>query len=86
MRMLLCRLAIMASIILITPACQTTTKPLPKDGPDLIASAVSEAKLEWCRGQKPAEFKQSEFDAAPQWVRDYIAGNNDQWLNAGCKV
>lgn len=81
---LLWRLAIMASIILITPACQTATKPLPKDGPDIVAQAVAEAKVEWCRGQIPAQFDQVAFDAAPQWVRDYITGNNDQWLDGGC--
>lgn len=83
---LLWRLAIMASIILLTPSCQTTSAPLPKDGPDIVAEAVAEAKAEWCRGQLPAEFSQPEFDAAPQWVRDYITGNNDQWLKGGCKA
>lgn len=86
MRTLLCKLAIMASIILTTTACQTTTKPLPKDGPDLVSSAVAEAKLEWCKGQKPAEFTPEQYNAAPEWMQKYITGNDDQWLKAGCKV
>ena len=66
-------------------ACQSPTKASPKDGPDIVEQAVVEAKLEWCRGQKPGEFTQANFDAAPQWVRDYITGNNDQWIT-GCKL
>ena len=74
----------LAAILTMT-ACQSNTKPSPKDGPDIVSQAVLEAKLEWCRGQKPGEFTQEHFDAAPQWVRDYISGNNDQWIT-GCKL
>jgi hypothetical protein len=61
-------------------ACQTPTKPSPKDGPDLVSAAVAEAKVEWCRGQTPAEFLPDQYNAAPEWVKTYISGNNDQWL------
>lgn len=82
---LLWRLAIMASVILITTACQTPIKPSPKDGPDLIAQAVAEARAEWCRGQTPGPFSPEQYNSAPDWVKEYIRGNNDQWLD-GCKV
>lgn len=79
-------LAILASATLTTTACLSPTKPLPKDGPDLVEQAVAEAKAKWCEGQHPSEFTKENFDAAPQWVRDYISGNNAQYLAAGCKV
>ncbi len=85
MPMLLCRLAIMASIIALTASCQTTTKPSPKDASFILVETVAEAKIEWCKGQIPAPFTPEQFDSAPQWVRDYITGNNNQW-ESGCKT
>lgn len=78
------RPAIVASIILLTTACQTTSKPLPADGPDLIAKAVAEAKIEWCRGQKPQEFTPEEYNALSQWAQTYVTANMRQWQSAGC--
>lgn len=84
MRMQLWRLATVSSMCLITTACLTTSKPSPKDAPEFVAKTAAEAKAEWCRGQTPAPFAQADFDAAPQWARDYVTGNMRQWRDGGC--
>lgn len=83
MPMLLCRLAIMASIILATTSCQTTSSPSPKDGPELITQAVAEAKEVWCNGQMPQPYTDKEYDALSEWAQKYVIANQRQWQK-GC--
>ena len=43
----------------------------------------AEVKAEVCRGQTPERITREQYDAAPQWVRDYIVNNGAQWAE-GC--
>ena len=73
----------MLSLCLVT-SCQTPISPLPSDTTDLQKRAVEAAISEFCRGQmpRPVEATPAEYDAAPEWVRKYVNGNNRQWREA----
>lgn len=42
----------------------------------------AEVKAELCRGQTPERITREQYDAAPQWVRDYVVNNGAQWAAA----
>lgn len=84
--MLRLKLATMALLTLTAAACQTHSSPSSseiRDAVKPIELVRAEVKAEVCRGQTPERITREQYDAAPQWVRDYIVNNGAQWAE-GC--
>ena len=86
MPMRLLRLAIVALIIPLSTACQTTTSGSSTDVREAIAvvdTTAADVKREVCRGQEPEGIDPAVYDSLPKAAQTYITNNVDQWLK-GC--
>lgn len=83
--MLRLKLATIALATLTAAACQSTPSASSseiRDAVKPIELVRAEVKAELCRGQMPERITREQYDAAPQWVRDYIVNNGNQWAAA----
>lgn len=83
--MLQLKLATIALAILTATACQTRSSASSseiKDAVKPVELVRAEVKAELCRGQTPERITREQYDAAPQWVRDYVVNNGAQWAAA----
>ena len=85
----LLRLAIAASTIPLLMSCQTPTNASSSD----VAQARREVddlsralKQEFCRGQYPMQVTPETYNALDAFSQRYITANNQQFIDAGCKV
>lgn len=83
------RLAIAASTIPLLMSCQTPTNGYSAD----VAQARREVddlsralKQEFCRGQYPMQVTPETYNALDPFSQRYITANNQQFIDAGCKV
>lgn len=81
-------------------ACQTPSANASLDVVQLQKTAVDVAKAQWCAGQIPKSLdtidwiapdgtlyygvSEDDYRAAPEWVKIYIVGNDEQWV-VGCQ-
>lgn len=89
MRMLLCRLAIIALIIPALTACETTSRASSSEIKQAIKPIEDQRVallLEFCRGQSPEQITRAEYDTWPPAAKAYVTNNAAQFLAAGCTV
>lgn len=83
--MLRLKLATIALLTLTATACQSPRSGSSseiKDAVKPVELVRAEVKAELCRGQTPERITREQYDAAPQWVRDYVVNNGAQWAAA----
>ena len=77
-------------------ACQTPSANASLDVVQLQETAVNVAKAQWCFGQMPKSLdsiewiapdgtprygvSEDDYRSAPEWVKIYIVGNDEQWV------
>lgn len=79
------KLAIMALATLTATACHHTSGASSseiKEAVKPIELIRVEVKAELCRGQMPERITREQYDAAPQWAKDYVVNNGNQWAAA----
>jgi len=83
------RLAIVSILLPILTACQTQKNGSSTDVFEAVKplnETADELKKAFCAGQTPQEVPKEIYDTLDDFTKQYIRRNNNQFLEAGCKV